>query len=61
MRPKTIAENNEFEFIVMDIDGVICAVRYNKKYGCYTDCKPCPYYSAAVKAAKDGAKGKWFD
>lgn len=61
MKPKIIGRREDITFLLVEVDGVDCAARYNEKYHCYIDMVPYGNPVDAITHCKRGEKGKWFD
>lgn len=61
MKPRIIARRGEMSFLIVEIDEVACAGRYNERLHCYVDMVAHGNPIDAIAHCKRGAKGKWFD
>lgn len=61
MKPKIIARRGEMSYLIIEVDDVICAARYNERLHCYVDIIPYGNPVDAIEHCKRGAKGEWFD
>lgn len=61
MRSKIIGRRGEMTFLIVEVDGVTCAARYNERLHCYVDMVPYGNSVDAKAHCRRGVKGKWFD